>query len=229
MRFLSFDGVFVRESRQLTLRSPRQALVRSDKGTLIADLSLAARTGTLVGFDVGESNWPLKASFVVFIRNLLERARARRAHEFGGGAIAGEPIRVSVPPHVREIEVTTPAGERSMVRARGGLAVLPNTERAGHYFLTWKSPVSAKRPAASVLIAVNLASAAESDSTRQLDPSSLPKSSQHVEAPQSAFRAHAWWLALLALGLVVLDVWYFTRKARRPALSRRVAEEGSAV
>jgi hypothetical protein len=72
LRFLSFTGVAVTQAKRLVPDGPRAALVRAREGTLIADVSAAGRTGTLLGFDVGESNWPLKASFVLFIRNLAE-------------------------------------------------------------------------------------------------------------------------------------------------------------
>jgi hypothetical protein len=79
LRFLTFDGVEFGDASKLGVESPRDALVRTRDGVLVADVSSPGRTGTLVGFDVGVSNWPLTASFVLFIRNLTEVARAGRA------------------------------------------------------------------------------------------------------------------------------------------------------
>ncbi len=226
LRFLTLDGVFVRESRKLLLRSPHQALVQSDRGALVADLSLASGSGTLVGFDIGESNWPLKASYVLFMRNLLEQARGRQSRDQRKGAVAGAPLRVAVSPHSREVEVRSPNGTTTTIRSRRGLAVVPDTTQAGHYHLSWRSPANKSDERASVLIPVNLTSAAESNLRQPFDPATLPKGSETTEEPATAFRAHTWWLALLALLLLVLDIAYFTRKPRRAKLPLPMHREG---
>jgi hypothetical protein len=97
LRFLTFDGVEFGEARKLGVESPRDALVRTRDGVLIADVSSPGRTGTLVGFDVGVSNWPLTASFVLFIRNLTEVARAGRASGPALSVKSGEPVSLRVP------------------------------------------------------------------------------------------------------------------------------------
>ncbi|HEX6763885.1 MAG TPA: VWA domain-containing protein, partial [Polyangiaceae bacterium] len=92
LRFTSFEGVVIQRANTVVPDGPRSSLVRSREGTLIADISGAGRTGTLVGFDVGESNWPLRASFVLFVRNLIELARSHRAGVAQGPARTGEPL-----------------------------------------------------------------------------------------------------------------------------------------
>ncbi len=98
MRFLTLDGVHVARANLIEPAGASQDLVKAREGTLISDISTSARTATLVGFDPGDSDWPLKASFVLFVRNLLELARTHRAHGITGPARAGEPMRVSLPP-----------------------------------------------------------------------------------------------------------------------------------
>ena len=61
LRFVSLDDVHVRSARPID--APRGAsLVRAGESTLIADLGLLGRSGTVVSFDLGESSWPLRAS-----------------------------------------------------------------------------------------------------------------------------------------------------------------------
>ena len=97
MRFLTLDGVHVAKANALKPDGATQELIRTQQGTIATDISTATRTGTLLGFDVGDSDWPLKASYVLFMRNVLEQARAHRAHGMTGPARAGEPLRVSHP------------------------------------------------------------------------------------------------------------------------------------
>jgi hypothetical protein len=77
-----------------------------------------------------------------------------------------------------------------------------------------------------VLIPVNLTSAAESNLRQPFDPATLPKGAETTEEPATAFRAHTWWLALLALLLLVLDIAYFTRKPRHAKLPLPMHREG---
>ncbi len=93
MRFVTLDGVHVARANLLEPEGASQRLVRARQGALVTDVSTSARTATLVGFDPGDSDWPLKASFVLFVRNLLEQARTHRAHGITGPARAGEPMR----------------------------------------------------------------------------------------------------------------------------------------
>ncbi|WP_437600477.1 VWA domain-containing protein [Sorangium sp. So ce590] len=211
LRFLTLDGVHLRAASSLAPDGAAQALIRAQEGTIATDISTSSRTGTLLGFDVGESDWPLKASFVLFVRNLLEQARAHRAHGITGPARTGEPLRVSVPATARDLQATGPAGERLEVAQRAGIAVIAETPRAGLYRLAWQGP-----QAGSVVMPANLTSVAESD----LAPRPLVAEGGGEVAVSSAAGepdAHVewtWLVALAALAFVVVDVWYFTRAPR---------------
>ncbi|WP_437531394.1 VWA domain-containing protein [Sorangium sp. So ce726] len=208
LRFLTLDGVNLRVASSLKPEAATQELIRAQEGTIATDISTASRTGTLLGFDVGESDWPLKASFVLFVRNLLEQARAHRAHGITGPARTGEPLRVTVPATARDLQAIGPAGERLEVAQRAGVAVIAETPRAGFYRLAWQGP-----QAGSVVVPANLTSVAESDLTpRPL----LAEGGGEVAVSSAAGQPDAhvewtWLLALAALGFVVFDVWYFTR------------------
>lgn len=209
MRFLTLDGVHVARANLLEPEGASQRLVNARQGTLVTDISTSTRTGTLVGFDVGDSDWPLKASFVLFVRNLLEQARAHRARGITGPARAGEPMRITVPAAATHLEATGPAGEKVEVAQRGGLAVIPDIARVGFYNLAWQGP-----QAGSTLVPANLTSAAESDlGTKPLAVDS-GKSTVSAAVRPDAHNEWTWVLALVALGLVVFDVWWLTRDPR---------------
>lgn len=215
LRFLTLDGVHIAHARLLETESARQELIRTDRGVIAADISTSARTATLLGFDVGESNWPLKASFVLFVRNLMELARLHRSSGVSGPARAGSPLRVSVPGAVERLEVEGPRQDKQSVPARGGLAIVPEVARVGLYRLSWGEP----RPG-SLLVPVNLVSAAESDLRKQ--PREVADPTVKVSAAGTVVESHREWnwvLALLALALIALDVWYLTRRPKRIRLA----------
>jgi uncharacterized membrane protein len=229
LRFVSLDGVHVARSFALDPGGPSARLVRARQGTIVADASTPARTATVLGFDPGESDWPLKASFVVFVRNVLEQARAHRASGTSGTSGAtlairtGEPVRVSLPEGAAALAATAPSGEALEVSRRAGVAVVADTSRAGFYRVTWAGP----RPG-SALVPVNLTSAAESDLSRSLAAlpdvpagAQVPVSSAAALADPDAHHEHAWLLALVALAFVLGDVAWLGRSRDPAALVRR--------
>lgn len=221
MRFLSLDGLHVETARLLSPEGKSQELVRTQAGPILTDISTAARSGTLVGFDVGESDWPLQASFVLFVRNLLEQARVHRAHGLTGPARVGQPLRVTLPSTAEDVTVTDPRGEEIAVVAPGkgtdavttgvgGLVVLPHVDQIGLYRFAWQGP-----QAGTMVVPANLTSVAESDvRQRTLPPESAGISVRSSDERPDAHNEWVWVLALIALAFIVFDVWYFTRPVR---------------
>jgi hypothetical protein len=209
MRFLTLDGVHVARASLIDPEGAAQRLVNARRGTIVADVSTAARTATLVGFDVGDSDWPLKASFVLFVRNLLEQSRTHRAHGVTGPARTGEPLRVSLPQGAEHVTAVGPDGAPIDASVRGGLAILPDVARAGFYRVAWQG-----RQPGSVLVPANLTSAAESDLSQQALPADPGKVTVSAAAAPPAHHEWAWLLALGALALVVFDVWWLTKDPR---------------
>jgi len=214
LRFASFDGVSVARARSVEPDGANGSLVRGRDGTLIADVSVPGRTGTLVGFDVGESTWPLRASFVLFVRNLLELARSHRAGAASGPARTGEPLALRVPLDVPEVVLVRPDDTKLKVPVHDGLAATPGPERAGFYYASWQG----LRPG-STLVPVNLTSAAESDlTTRELE---IPRGqAATVKRPgelSDSVSDWSWLLAALSLLCAAADVFWVTRGARRLA------------
>ncbi len=213
LRFVSFDGVTVARTRRLVPDGPAAALVVGQEGALVADASGAGRTGTVIGFDVGESTWPLRASFVLFIRNLLEGARAHRSGAITGPARAGEPLSLRVPVPTTEVRVEGPDGSVLTVPAHAGVAVAPGPERAGFYFVSWEGA----RPG-STLVPVNLTSAPESNLAARAEAPSADAPVREASALADSTTDWAWLLCAVALLCGVLDVIWVTRTpgGRRP-------------
>ena len=147
MRFLTLDGVHIASASVAQARR-RDAGAHPHAGRARSRPTSRRRRarGRLLGFDVGDSDWPLKASFVLFVRNLLEQARAHRAHGMTGPARAGEPLRVRLPASATAVEVDrADRATSSSVSLRGGLAVVPEIAQVGFYH----SPGRARRRARS--------------------------------------------------------------------------------
>ncbi|MEM9190566.1 MAG: BatA and WFA domain-containing protein [Myxococcota bacterium] len=131
LRFVTLSDVHLGSIRPI--RSPAaRVLVNTSAGPAVASIDRPNGETTLVAFEPSRSDWPRKESFVIFFRNLLERARARRA---AGGVEAGslgQPLRIPAP-EGEDVTVTAPDGERLIGRSRGGVAVVPIGAEPGIY------------------------------------------------------------------------------------------------
>lgn len=211
-RFLTLDGVHLTKATPLGAQGAGASLVRAGSVTVVADASVPGRTATIVGFDVGESDWPLKASFVLFIRNVVESARVHRSQGAVGPVRTGDPLRIAVPADVTKIKVDGPGMVEHEIDAKGGFAIVPPVEKAGLYHAKWTTPHFG-----DALIAANLTSEKESDILAK--PVTVDAAAGGVlSASRLADAHHEWglWLALLATVLIAVDLFWLTKKAPGP-------------
>jgi hypothetical protein len=211
LRFITLDGVSIAKARAIDAPSAQSVLVRARDGVLVADISEGGRTGTLLSFDVGESNWPLRASFVLFVRNLAELARAHRQSHIVGPARTGSPLRVRVPSGLNQVTLSDPLGVESQLEVRQGVAIIPQPNRPGFYLLSY----GGARPGVALSV-VNLTSATESNlripSAAQAAATAVGTSRSPVlDAPGD----WGYLAALLALFGIVLQVTWLTRRPDR--------------
>ena len=82
--------------------------------------------------DPDRSDWPDQPSFVIFFRNVLERARERRAEGGIHAGRLGEPLRVPAPDG-STVVVRAPDGSSETALSRGGVAIAPTHAVPGVY------------------------------------------------------------------------------------------------
>ncbi|NOU34327.1 MAG: VWA domain-containing protein [Polyangiaceae bacterium] len=216
LRFLTLDGLHLRRARTLVSST---ALMRAEEGVIAADAGVPGRMVTVVGFDPAESDWPLRASFVLFMRNVVELARAHRAQGTTAPGRTGEPLRVPVPTSTTQVLGSGPGLDDRAFVVRGGLATIPAMARAGVYHFRWTAPRTG-----AVVVPVNLVSAAESDVAPRDVTVTTTAGGAATKAPTRGAGIELY-LAALALLVLLTDYWYFTRAARKttPSLRRREA------
>jgi hypothetical protein len=217
LRFITLDGVAIAKAHAIDPPSAQSLLVKGREGALIVDVSEAGRTGTLVGFDVGDSNWPLRASFVLFVRNLAELARSHRQSRVVGPARSGSPVRLRVPSALQQVKLTDPAGVESVLEARSGVAIIPHPDQPGFYLVSY----SGAHPGVALSV-VNLTSEGESD-LRPAPPGSRASEGQPQASRSPVTESPGDWgflAAGLALLAIVLQVVWLTRTPGRVEAGR---------
>jgi hypothetical protein len=202
LRFVSFAGVHVASMRPITGAEAR-TLVQTDHGPLISSLTHPGGEVTILGFDPDRSDLPDQPGFVILFRNVLERARARRAE---GGIRAdriGEPLRVPAPDGAT-VEVRCPDGSSARGLSRGGIAIVEVPAIPGVFEATvGRRHLFALR---------NLLSPTESD-PRARARFVTRAGGADVAVQEAAEPREAWaWLAGLLLVVLVLEAAWATRK-----------------
>jgi len=221
-RFLTLDGVHIARATPLRAIGSEASLVRAGTTTLVADASIPGKAVTLVGFDVGDSDWPLQASFVLFVRNLVEQARLHRAQGAAGPLRTGDPLRVAVPNGVTSVRVEGPGMADHEVAVSGGFVVVPAVDRAGIYHVRWNVP-----RVGATAIAANLTSEAESNVVAR--PVTIEAAGGAAAAVQTTPAHREWntWLLALAAAILAFDLWWLTRA--RAAVAGKVGKSAIAV
>jgi hypothetical protein len=156
--------------------------------------------------DEWTTNWPLKVSFPLFLRNVL--------YELGNASDApteenvqpGQPRVFRLGGALKRVEVTGPGGLRELLAPRGREFLFKQTDRVGLYKASWGEGAGGQRN-----FAVNLLDAEESNLQPRDD---VLLGAQRVVAGQVRRQVHdTWkWVALAALGLLLLEWAVYHRR-----------------
>lgn len=203
LRFVRFRDLHVAAFRPITGASAHTLLTLAG-GTAMATLSRPDASITLVSFDPDHSDWPDQPSFVVFVRNVLERARERRAEGGIHAGRLGEPLRVPAPDG-SEVVVHGPDGASETALSRGGVAIVPVHALPGVY----TAEVGRRRLHALR----NLLDAAESDIRPRARFETGEGGGAEVRTAEAREPREAWpWLTGAMAIVIALEVLWGTRR-----------------
>ena len=206
LRYSGFDNVQVVQS--LTARTPTWAvsLVEAPQAPLILAGELGRQRIVWIGFDVLESNWPLRVSFPIFIANAVEWLDPANARSGQLLVQAGDPFRLALSETPPSAQITLPNGATKSLPLdpTANELVIGDTSQAGVYRLRLGTN--------DVVFCVNLLDAPES-SIKPRD--ALQLGAHTTVSATTAKRANMeLWRTIAALGLLVLlfEWWYYHRR-----------------
>jgi hypothetical protein len=205
-RFSTFGELAIAEATPIALGPQDRAILSSTRGPLIAEVREGRARAIVVCFDLMKSDWPLKASFPIFLRSALRYVAGRSRGERAAIRV-GDPIEVEGAARDGEVSITDPAGAVRKLRADGlGRATLAETRLAGRYLVD-----PGGRPPFAVF--ANLLDARETAIAplEKLDLGERPVETVRasVVSPRPLWRA----FAIAALALVLLEWWVYHRRA----------------
>lgn len=204
----------VGESVRLLVPAGAQTLVEGEKGPLVVLYRDGRSVHLVLSFDVGESTWPLAASFPVFMDNALQYLALGTEMDVRQSYQPGATPRI--PRHgiqqaggeVKQVKVIGPAsfGEVSVPVPVTGDFALPALDRVGVYVLEPAIPQYEK-------IAVNLVDSTESNLLPVADRP--PGGSGEVVGGvkgRSRLELWRWIVAFGAIPLCLVEWWVYTRR-----------------
>ena len=206
LRYAGFDNVQVAES--LVAKAPSWALSVADspQAPLILAGELARQRIVWVGFDVLESNWPLRVSFPIFISNAIEWLNP--ANTKGGQLLvkAGEAFRMGLLKPETSAQITVPGGGTKTIAIdpNANEVVFGETYKQGTYHLHLGTNDTA--------FCVDLLDAAESN----IQPRDELKLGNYTKVAATSMQRTNMelWRTIAGLGLLVLlgEWWWYHRR-----------------
>ena len=160
------------------------------------------------GQTYANTDWPLRLSFPLFCRNLLEYLGGGRGADELASCQPGQPIELRMETTGKTIQITSPGGAHYVVtRDRDNAYMFAGTDEIGVYDVRLEdSSIVTQR------FAVNLFDAVESD----LRPREFFETAWNKVTAQAGFettRREAWrWLILLAILLLLVEWYIYNRR-----------------
>lgn len=206
LRYAGFDNVQLMQS--LVARAPTWAVSIADAPQ--ASLMLAGDLGrqriVWIGFDLLESNWPLRISFPIFIANAVEWLNPANAKGNQLLVKSGEAFRLALARPEKEAEVTLPGGgTRTLTLDPSATeAVFSDTYKQGVYRMRAGTNETA--------FCVDLLDGAESN----IKPQDELKLGQYTKVTATKMQRTNMelWRTIAGLGLLMLLIewWYYHRR-----------------
>jgi Ca-activated chloride channel homolog len=206
LRFVSFDNVNIARTRAVQTPPWAESIVDSTQAPLLLTGDFGRQRIVWVGFDLLESDWPLRVSFPIFIANAvdwLNPASIQAQHRL---VPAGQPIRLALTEPVPTAVITSPDGREAVVTLdpQARELVFGQTTRQGIY------RVSAG--ARETLFAVNLLDSIETN-TRPREELDFGRFGEVAASTTRRANLEIWrWIAALGLAVLLFEWWYYHRR-----------------
>jgi len=218
--------VYIARASIVDLPAGAKSLIDGNQGSLAFSVARAGYTDTVVTFplmDGGTPNttWFRYISFPLFILNSIQALGNVR--EGAGEEVSepGRPVVLHAETNGKSIKVRSPAGQppEAVSRSPQGTFVYSHADKTGVYLAQWD-------PNGMLPFAVNLFDARESDlAPRGLVPEGVPASQAEsykikigynpvtgTQRPVAVKKDIWWWLALMALGVLLVEWYIYNRR-----------------
>jgi hypothetical protein len=201
LRSVQLRDLQVRQAQVVEIGEGVKPLLYADGSPILSSLDTGRLRAVHLGFDLLNSDLPLRVAFPVLMSNILEWLSPQHGTFVSHQVQAGEPYAIELDSVPAEVSVRRPSGEWSKLQATENPLIFRDTSYVGVY--TVRVGKKTQR------FAVNLASPEESDIRPKL--AERPADGQPLTAlsTQETVNRPLWpYFVALALGLTLVE-WYF--------------------
>ena len=196
--YLSYADLHVERATKREVAAWLKPVVSSSNDGLIW-AGEGPRRAVMIGFDLAESDLPLKVEFPILLANSVAWLAGRDSLTTDRAVRAGQPATLRTA--AASITVTTPAGASHEMAARDGSVIFADTLRAGAYEVKDGQPFAA-----------SLLSESESDIAPR---DSIKTRAGEVSGQVASFYSERefWrWIALAVLTVLTIEWWVYHRR-----------------
>jgi len=200
LRFVDLSAVLIDKALKVKLASWAQTIADAKDTPLIVAGERAGKRWLFVGFNLLDSDFPLRVGFPIFVANALRWSIGGQRWEQGFTVKAGSIVSLTVPD--QQVSLRHPDGKTENIKAPEHLLTLRATEQVGVYEL--------RSGNLRVNFAVNLLNADESDIAPK-QTITLGAHTVAAQTPKLTWRDFWWLFVLLALFVLAVEWFVFAR------------------
>ena len=206
MTHVDLADLQVAESLLLAPTGSARVLMESADGPLALADDGQQRRLLYLGWEVQQSDFPLRATFPIFIANAVEWLGRRKEQEQAHNTATGKMLTIPLAAAVSTVRVDRPDGSGARFTVNSQTFEYNAIDQVGIYQVNAGSH--------TMRFAANMLNAAESDTTPR-DALTIAGKSGEVAASRERMRSDSeWWrpLLVLALLLLLIEWWVFHRR-----------------
>jgi hypothetical protein len=209
LAFVDFSGVAVREARLVQTPGWAQTLVEAEGGPLLLAGMVEGRRVAILTFDLHASDLPLQIAFPILFANLMEWYAPARPFDTPDGLQPGQPLLIRPQATTTACRITAPDGSTQTIPIREGGITYTATSQLGVYRVEL---LAGSEVQTEGWFAVNLFAPEES---RIAPAESITVGQTEVtqarEGEEYGQRELWHWLAVVALGVLLIEWWVYHR------------------
>lgn len=201
LRSVQLRDLQVRQAQIVEIGEGVKPLLHANGSPILSSLDTGRLRAVHLGFDLLDTDLPLRVAFPVLMSNILEWLSPQQGTFISHQVQAGEPYLIEIDTIPTEVSVRKPTGEWVRIQATENPLTFRETSQVGVY--TVRVGKKTQR------FAVNLASPEESSITSKLNAPSMDFAQGVGFSTQETVNRPLWpYFVVLAFGLTVAE-WYF--------------------
>jgi hypothetical protein len=212
MANLDFKDLHIAQASKVKADKGLKPLLESSETGLIYAFQKKGLRMVYMGFDVNQSNLPLKTAFPVMMSNIFQWLYPNKLSFSSAQVRAGEPFPIYLRTRTDSVSIRTPSGKREKIRVTSNPMIFTDTFQTGLYRITEGDKAR--------YFAVNLVDESESDIrapvvSKEVGMKTISMHSEdRIEKAAQNKKSIWFYFMLAALGVLVLE-WYIWLRGER--------------